>query len=255
MPPPYAIRVKTETGWQDIAIQGATGEPGAIEVFEQPDTPPADAVLGAIWIDTDAPTPVPGVGPTGPQGPQGPQGDPGVAGVGPPIFVSSLPSSPVDGMEIYYQSASMATDGIVWHLRYRAAASGSYKWEHVSGSPLWAEVQAAVTISNTAYAEISGGPAITLPLAGDYMLRFGCNIESVGTTGWRSRMSVTALDTDSCFMAGPGNAAGNSHGGSIARSIRKTFTATRQAAQHRGDNAVASIISFRFIEFTPIRVG
>ena len=49
--PPYAVRVRTATGWQDIALQGKS-----IAVFEQPDEP-MTAVNGDIWIDTDAPTP------------------------------------------------------------------------------------------------------------------------------------------------------------------------------------------------------
>ena len=51
--PPYAVRVRTATGWQDIALQGKS-----VAVYEQPGEPMA-AVIGDIWIDTDAPTPAP----------------------------------------------------------------------------------------------------------------------------------------------------------------------------------------------------
>jgi len=36
-----------------------------------------------------------------------------------PVFVNVLPFQAVDGQEIYFQNAAMATQGIVWHLRYR----------------------------------------------------------------------------------------------------------------------------------------
>jgi hypothetical protein len=202
-----------------VPVIGAQGPPGAVEVFEQPDTP-GDGALGALWIDTDAPTPVPGVGPTGPQGIQGSTGagvatggttgqalikksatdydtEWGVAGAppevlvgptqpigteviwvdtdepswaGPPIFVTALPSSPVDGMEVYYQSAAMATNGIVWHLRYRAASASAYKWEFVGGSQLVARYGSVVAVSATSYTNIGPTPFLVFPLAGDYQV-------------------------------------------------------------------------------------
>lgn len=102
-------------------------------------------------------------------------------------FVTSLPSSPFDGQEIYYQSStagtgggstnSMADVGAVWHLRYRAASSSSYKWEFVGGSILVAVVATSETTSSGTYADpATVGPVITLPLAGDY------NIGTAATT-------------------------------------------------------------------------
>ena len=73
MPPPYAVRVRTADGWQDIALQGRS-----IAVYEQP-AAPAAAINGDIWIDTDAPTPVPSQGPQGATGATGPTGPPGYA--------------------------------------------------------------------------------------------------------------------------------------------------------------------------------
>ena len=47
-------------------------------------------------------------------------------------LVTSLPGSPTDGQEIYYQADS--SNGIIWHLRFRSVASGgdvTYGWEYV----------------------------------------------------------------------------------------------------------------------------
>ena len=78
MPPPYAVKIRTPDGWQDIALQGRS-----VAIFEQP-AAPTTAVNGDIWIDTDAPTPQPAVGP------KGDKGDPGAASTvpgppGPPV--------------------------------------------------------------------------------------------------------------------------------------------------------------------------
>jgi hypothetical protein len=81
--PPKAVRVRTSDGWIDVALvgpPGQKGDSGAVGVYEQPNTPPIDAGLGDIWIDTDEPTPAPATGPTGPQGPTGPPGPSGPTG-------------------------------------------------------------------------------------------------------------------------------------------------------------------------------
>lgn len=50
MPPtPTAIRVRTTSGWQDIALKGADG---VLRVYEQPNDPGA-VPAGSVWIDTD----------------------------------------------------------------------------------------------------------------------------------------------------------------------------------------------------------
>lgn len=90
-----------------------------------------------------------------------------------PKLVTALPGAPVDGQEIYYQSAAMATDGIAWHLRYRAASASAYKWELVGGAPLVNEVLSSEAlagwVSSAAFSGISANdPNVTVPLAGDY---------------------------------------------------------------------------------------
>jgi len=95
-----------------------------------------------------------------------------------PALVSTLPASPVDGQEIHYLAD--ATNGVIWHLRYRVAATGSYKWEFVGGPPLTAGLGnhnlpgfldfAAGNIFPASGAN-GNNPTITIPLAGDYILR------------------------------------------------------------------------------------
>lgn len=85
-------------------------------------------------------------------------------------FVTTLPSSPVDGQEIYYQADG--TNGVIWHLRYRAASASTYKWELVGGPPLMSQVLGdnfAGTITANAWVAIGTDPSITAPLAGEYV--------------------------------------------------------------------------------------
>lgn len=393
---PKAVRVRTTDGWVDVALVGPPGPAGAdgmVDVYEQPNTPPVNAAIGSVWIDTDAPTPQPGVGPTGPQGAIGPKGDTGetggtmgaanyrsqttagqsvtntflsidprVAGVviepagafventdksvsvteagwydialevatvgayanglhaglgtavntydlalgtsvgtsivgavvdvsttvrltagqkifvtayaqatvncqvkylaisrvggpqgvgvpvggtigqalvkktgsnydtewgvagappevlvgpsqptgteviwvdtdepswaGPPIFVTALPTSPVDGMEVYFQNAAMATDGIVWHLRYRAASASTYKWEFVGGQPLHTMLATDTNLAGNVNWQAVGNPTIVLPFTGDWDVEWGCH-SSTDTGSLQAILAIGLQTTDS----------------------------------------------------------
>lgn len=84
-------------------------------------------------------------------------------------LVSTLPASPSDGQTVYYQSAGMATAGIVWTFRYRTAA-GTHKWEFVGGPPWTAEISTSQNGgSQNAFIDLATvGPSVTVPLAGEY---------------------------------------------------------------------------------------
>jgi hypothetical protein len=111
----------------------------------------------------------------------------GLGGAGsalqPPPLVSTLPSNPVDGAEVYFLAD--ATNGIIWHLRYRAASASAYKWEFLGGPKLyaeWAGAQGAHYLP-PAYGSFVSIPAsktqITpLPLAGDYMAQYGYALQA-----------------------------------------------------------------------------
>jgi hypothetical protein len=44
-------------GGGEVGPAGPPGPAGAVLVFEQPDAPTPDPAVGALWIDTDEPTP------------------------------------------------------------------------------------------------------------------------------------------------------------------------------------------------------
>ena len=91
----------------------------------------------------------------------------------PSDIVTALPVSPIDGQIIYYNAD--ATNGNVWQLRYRSAASGSYKWEFVGGSKLLSTADGGTTGTGASFADLASGtaPSISLPLTGDYHLTYG----------------------------------------------------------------------------------
>lgn len=120
-----------------------------------------------------------GVGSQGPPGPSTPI----------PLVIS-LPSSPVDGQEIYYLAD--ATNGIIWHLRYRASSPSIYKWEAVSQpSPLYQEITGGMTVTSGSYIDTSTpGPLITVPLAGDY--NASLYVEAVISAGYVGSQTARA---------------------------------------------------------------
>ena len=89
----------------------------------------------------------------------------------PQVVTTSLPSSPVDGQECYF--VADATNGIVWHLKYRSASASTHKWELVGGSHLYAGPLGSVSSTASFPIVITGGPSLTLPLPGDYQIDFG----------------------------------------------------------------------------------
>lgn len=96
-------------------------------------------------------------------------------------IVSALPAG-TDGDEIYLQTTAMATDGIMWHLRYRgknpdgSPNTSAYKWEYVGGAALRADgasSSAGVPYTNL---QATGQPSIVIPFAGDYVVEFAAAI-------------------------------------------------------------------------------
>lgn len=89
---------------------------------------------------------------------------------------TALPSSPVDGEELYYVADT--TSRVIWHLRYNAGSSSSYKWEMLGEPPLRKHVETAEspTTANTWVDLTTDGPGIAVPLAGEYWLAYGLRV-------------------------------------------------------------------------------
>jgi hypothetical protein len=208
---------------------------GSSEVYEQAAAPSSPGV-GAIWIDTDDVPPI---------------WTPGIP------FLTSLPSNPADGQEIYYQAD--ATNGVIWHLRYRATSSSAYKWEVVGPAPLYNDTGAADDGgASTTYTDFGTvGPQLTIPLAGDYIGEYG------------ALSYQTAIAAGNYYTPKLGGAATNDADGTYASFMgtsklvvhqrKKRFNAlaasTLVKMQYRVDVANAGSFRNRWLTITPIRVG
>jgi hypothetical protein len=103
------------------------------------------------------------------QGPVGPAG----SNLAMTTYVTALPGSPVDGQEVYFRVA----DGVVWHLRYKAAITDAYKWEFLGGAPMLSlsnGVTSNITVINTWQDGSNGAVSLTAPLSGIYDVAYGC---------------------------------------------------------------------------------
>jgi hypothetical protein len=179
--------------------------------------------------------------------------------------VTVLPNTPMDGDEIYYQTASMKTDGLMWRLRYDTTAPGLYKWIPIGGpGPLYHEIGNSETIAQVAFGDLTTvGPFVTCPLAGDYLF-------SVSLDGYSSiadaapyaalKFGAAAVSGgDRMFLFRPGNASGQGNkGGFGGRSVKRTVLAAGTVVKLQYANAnAATTVSFenRVLTATPIRVG
>ena len=178
-----------------------------------------------------------------------------------PTFVSALPGSPVDGQEVYYQSAGMATDGVVWHLRYRSTG-GTYKWEFVGGSPMYAETPAAELTTSATYVDLTTvGPQITVPLAGDYVITGGAQAYSgqAGTIPVAAVKLGAAAITDGeilVLVRVPTAAfSGAISSRTIVRTVSAASTVLKLQYANVGTAGATATFNNRVLNITPRRVG
>jgi len=237
--PPYAVRILTPAGWQDIAMQGPVGPVGpagpvgpggAVVIYEQPNAPASPGV-GQVWIDTDD--------------------NPQMSVVSTAIpLVSSLPGSPVDGQEVYYLAD--ATNGVIWHLRYRAAG-GTYKWEVIGGPPLFNELIGTTTALSNSYS--TAFCAITVPLAGNFNVAMGAMLypltagQPADLVGFAGGSAINASN----FIARAGYP-------SVYQAPTSTWRTTLAAANTVVDvrgvsGAGGGSMTYRWLSVLPTRVG
>lgn len=170
-----------------------------------------------------------------------------------PATVTALPGTPYDGQEVYFLAD--ATNGTVWHLRYRAAATAPYRWEFVGGSPLFSMVEPEQSAPHTSWGDLATvGPDVTVPLAGVYMARFGARISHSGTDFVMYGIRVGATDpTDNESVMINVGAAGSRIHHDRQRRLTITTAGTLVRGRYRTNSGTASYTS-RYVELRPERV-
>lgn len=176
--------------------------------------------------------------------------------------VTALPAGPTHGDEIYFQTAAMKVDGLMWHLRYDATAPGAYKWIAIgSQTPLFAEdpTDRSLVTNRSLYQALGGGsnPTLALPLAGDYMVALGARAYmSIGNSVWLSYDigATAAVDADAAW--GVYNGAASPSVDNISRLRRKTgLAAVTLTMKARANTDADGAFSNRWFSATPVRVG
>jgi len=178
-----------------------------------------------------------------------------------PQFVTSLPAG-YDGQEVFFQSTTagtgggstntMADVGAVWRLRYRSAATGSYKWEFVGGSALYNAVDTSQSLTaGSGYQNLATvGPIITAPVAGVYNVQLSClTQDSAGSNGTGVSVNDAAPATDLLFTA---TFVGFS---SPLSALGEVTLTSGQTARIKYERNSTSTWSKRRLRITPIRVG
>lgn len=101
----------------------------------------------------------------------------------------ALPSSPVNGDQVYYNCG----DGVQWNLRYN---STSGKWDFIGGSAIHAFEHGPITQSLTSTpAAIVGGPEIFFPRTGTYEIETFCigRPDEGATLNWAAFATVNGV--------------------------------------------------------------
>jgi hypothetical protein len=172
-----------------------------------------------------------------------------------PRRVTSLPAVPFDAQEVYY--VADATNAIVWHLKYRSAATGSYKWEYVGGAPLFSEATDSVNTASTAYASVGTAVGFTLPLAGDYDIDVGGVLYS-GSDAVNMYLSYSIGGTAAADIDGirRQQSGAGYYAGFLSRTRRKTGLAASTAllVNAKVGNLTGNF-EYRQLSATPVRVG
>lgn len=173
--------------------------------------------------------------------------------------VTALPASPVDGQEIYY--VADATNGVVWHLKYRTASASAYKWEFIGGT--------AILVRNDtteAFAGGSGyqnsttnsgitGPDLTIPLSGNYAVEFGAEMTNDNGSGSSDLVIASGRVGSGSILSG----AQSYHVQNVYESIQGRSELVLAVASHlyhqySDANSGTGRMRKRFIAVTPVRV-
>ncbi len=168
--------------------------------------------------------------------------------------VTSLPGSPVDGQVIDYLADG--PNGIVWRLRYRAAATAGLRWEFIGGNPLINRINTSETTNNATYVNLATGQFLAPPLSGEYLVEIGCGCH-IDTAGQVTLMSfglgsaAAALDAD-CVAMGHDTAGVEKV---MSTQTLKTLTAGQTVyAAFRRTGGTATFTR-RYLKITPRRLG
>lgn len=177
--------------------------------------------------------------------------------VTPPQYVTTLPSAPVNGQEIYY--AADTASGVIWHFRYNGASSSSYKWEFLGGGALTASIDTNQTLSSgSGWQDLAtAGPSIISPFAGDYIYLARCDayydIDQKQPAIGISINNANPAASDAFYLTVAAATSASNLMGSGKVNV-STATHTIKIKYSRDTTGTANF-RWRYLQVTPVRVG
>lgn len=176
--------------------------------------------------------------------------------VGIPARVTSLPSSPYDGQEIYY--VADATNGVLWHLRYNAASASAYKWEFLGGSDLTTAAGGGTgAVAANTWVDSPGSQTdVTVPLAGDYEVRAQTQIQAstvVGNMG--IALGATATPTGATAPGATWNNANQYVSLATVGRVNSVAASTVIRIRYFMSAAITINVANPTLQVRPVRVG
>jgi hypothetical protein len=161
---------------------------------------------------------------------------------------ATLPEDPSDAQFFSLELGS----GIVWNFRYNLQSASTYKWEFVGGPPVYHQVAAAASTTSP----ITGGPTLTLPLAGEYLVTASCHCDTTVATNGRPVMSIYA---NGSLVSEAYTDLAQNENDELIRTRLVTLAGAGQVIEMRyrsggGTGGQVHTFSDRFLYITPVRV-
>ena len=170
------------------------------------------------------------------------------------LYGTSLPASPQNGQEAILVD-SLTAPTYQWRFRYNASRADANKWEFIGGAPASAIVATAEATTSTSYVALTTpGPSITVPRAGIYDVRIGCDVNAIDQSG--SYMSydlgATAAN-DAWSICAPPRNTGQWH--SMFGSRRQTVAVAAALVAKYRQASIGPSFRQRLMEVTPVAVA
>jgi hypothetical protein len=172
-----------------------------------------------------------------------------------PLTVA-LPGGTIDGQECFMvDNASNPT--YVWRFRYNAAR---IRWDFVGGAALRVAVAASETTTTIgSYVNLATlGPRITVPMGGDYSVRFGATvIDSAADSQINVGIGIGDFAAGAVLAEARGHiSAANYHGTIIGEASLTGLTAGNEL-RVKYQHAIAGTLTVlnRFLAITPVRTS
>lgn len=168
-------------------------------------------------------------------------------------IVTALPTDADEGDQIVYDTG---TAGVRWHLVYDTSDGTTYPWLFIGGAPLLTRVTTSETTTSASYAALStAGPSVTVPLAGDYIVRIHSNTFNSGVaTNYHSYDIGGTGAIDSNGIEGAVPSASYSHPGG-AENLHTGVAASTAFVSKYKTTAGTATFRYRTMAVTPVRVG